>query len=70
MSYFVTYKRVERSQGLIFFSIYKAPCHCDGFALSQKEEKNLSQTGSDSWYNDIEGNNNLTEAKRKGKRFI
>ena len=52
MSYFVTYKRVERSQGLIFFSIYKAPCHCDGFALSQKEEKNLSQTGSDSWYND------------------
>ena len=39
MSYFVTYKRVERSQGLIFFSIYKAPCHCDGFALSLKEEK-------------------------------
>lgn len=70
MSYFVTYKRVERSQGLIFFSIDKAPCHFDGFALSQKEEKNLSQTGSDSWYNDIEGNNNLTEAKRKGKRFI
>ena len=48
MSYFVTYKRVERSQGLIFFSIDKAPCHFDGFALSQKEEKNLSQTGSDS----------------------
>ena len=45
MSYFVTCKRVERSQGLIFFSIYKAPCHCDGFALSQKEEKTSRKRG-------------------------